>query len=83
MVGIVASKPTLLALYRNKIGYRTERVTVFWPDGGNRVIFFEKGKAAYSDAGGDFKVEGQADLSIIKVNQEERFEIPDAVICGG
>jgi hypothetical protein len=59
------------------------QVTAVWPDGGDQLISFEKGKAVYSDAGGNFEVERQGDLSTIKVNQEERFEIPDAVIFGG
>jgi hypothetical protein len=62
-------------------------VTVFWPDAGSRVIFFEGGKPANydkSEADGDaaMKVEQNADLFVIRIG-DQRFEIPDAVINGG
>lgn len=62
-------------------------VTIFWPDGGQRAIFFEKGKPAYFDqsqADGDarMKVRQDGDLFVIGIGQQ-RFEIPEAVISGG
>lgn len=62
-------------------------VTVFWPDAGSRVIFFEGGKPANydkSEADGDaaMQVEQNADLFVIRIG-DQRFEIPDAVINGG
>jgi hypothetical protein len=62
-------------------------VTVFWPDGGNRVIFFENGTPAFfdqSEADGDARMTvGQnADLFTVTIGAQ-RFEIPDAVINGG
>lgn len=62
-------------------------VTVFWPDGGSRVIFFENGKPAYFDqsqADGDKQMtfERESDLTIIRIG-DERFEIVDAILFGG
>jgi hypothetical protein len=62
-------------------------VTVFWPDGGNRVILFENGKPASFDqlqADGDARmsVSQNADLFTVTIGTQ-RFEIPDAVINGG
>ena len=62
-------------------------VTVFWPEGGNRVVFFEKGKvigADLSQADGDAEVKAtkNAGLNLISVG-ELRFEIPDTVVSGG
>jgi hypothetical protein len=62
-------------------------VTVFWPDGGSRVIFFENGIPANFDrsqADGNVRmiVNQNADLFTVTIG-EQRFEIPDAVITGG
>ena len=62
-------------------------VTVFWPDGGNRVLFFENGVLARvdiseADGGATVSSERQADLTLVRVG-DQRFEIPDAVIFGG
>jgi hypothetical protein len=62
-------------------------VKVFWPEGGNRVLFFEDGiLAAFdrSEADGDAKmtVRKEADLFMVRIG-DERFEIPEAVIVGG
>lgn len=62
-------------------------VTVFWPEGGSRMIFFEGGTPVYydqsqADRGAEMAVTRQGDNSIVFVGQE-RFEIPDAVIFGG
>jgi hypothetical protein len=61
-------------------------VTVTKPDGRTRTIFFEKGSATGANTSeadpGEFKVEKQGDLNIIRIG-EERYEIPDAVIFGG
>jgi hypothetical protein len=67
-------------------GNGSAKVTVTKVDGGQRVIFFEKGRAigydqSQADSGG-FKAEKEADLNIIHIG-EERYEIPDAVILGG
>jgi hypothetical protein len=64
-------------------------LTVFWPDGGARYIYFENGKATSSDATsavtttGAVTTERQGDLNKLSIGSEERFEIPDAVIFGG
>jgi hypothetical protein len=69
-----------------RLGGDSARVTLFWPDGGSRVLLFEHGKAMgaepLSGDSGQFSVERQSDLNIIR-NGEERYEIPDAVIFGG
>jgi len=62
-------------------------VTVFWLDGGNRVIFFQNGKpssydASQADGGAEMKVAQNADLFVVTIG-DQRFEIPDAVINGG
>ena len=62
-------------------------VTVFWPDGSNRVIFFENGAPASFDqweADGDVRmtVGRNVDLFIVTIGAQ-RFEIPEAVINGG
>jgi hypothetical protein len=57
---------------------------VFWPDGGERYIYFESGKATSSDAdNGPVTTERQGDLNKLSIGSDERFEIPDAVIFGG
>lgn len=61
-------------------------VTVFWPDGRSRAIFFENGKAtgadvSEADSTGDFRVERDSDLNMIHVGKE-RYEIPDVVVYG-
>jgi hypothetical protein len=62
-------------------------VTVFWPDGGTRVIFFERGRPVrydQSQADGDARLSSsnQGDLFQVRVGAQ-RFEIPEAVITGG
>jgi hypothetical protein len=68
-------------------GSGSARVTVFWPDGGNRIISFEKGIPAsfdQSQADGDARLSfnRNADLFLITIGAQ-RFEIPDAVVSGG
>lgn len=68
-------------------GNGTGSVTVFWPDAGSRVIYFEGGQAvAYdrSQADGDkeLTVTRNADNSIVFVG-DERYVLPDAIIYGG
>ena len=68
-------------------GNGTGAVTVNWPDGGSRVIFFKAGTpVAYdqsqADAGAEMTVTRDGDNNIVFVGQE-RFVIPDAVIWGG
>jgi hypothetical protein len=62
-------------------------VTVFWPDGGSRVITFENGIPASFDrsqADGDARmiVNRNADLFMISIG-DQRFEIFDAIVNGG
>jgi hypothetical protein len=62
-------------------------LTVFWPDGGTRVIFFESGTPAYfdqsaADDGKEMTVTQDVDTFIVMIG-DERFEIPEAVITGG
>lgn len=58
-------------------------VRVFWPDGGERNIVFEKGAAAASDSDAGIASEKRSDLNMISIGTDERFEVPDAVIFGG
>lgn len=62
-------------------------VVVVKPDGVARVLWFESGAFAYTDtsqAGGGFETSAmrEGDLNFIRVD-DERYEIPDAVIHGG
>lgn len=62
-------------------------ITVFWPDGGNRVIYFEDGTpSSYdeseADGGARMTVGREADLFMVRIG-EQRFEIFDAIISGG
>jgi hypothetical protein len=61
-------------------------VTVFWPDGGSRVIVFEGGRPVrfdQSQADGNARLGSskQDDLFSVRVGSQ-RFEIPEAVITG-
>jgi hypothetical protein len=62
-------------------------VTVSWPDGGSRVIFFERGRPvrydqSQADGDGRLSFAKDGDLFHIRVGAQ-RFEIPEAVITGG
>lgn len=61
-------------------------IKVFWPDGGNRVIFFEAGAPtsydeSQADGGAKMRVGKQSDLFKVRIG-EQRFEFPDIVILG-
>jgi hypothetical protein len=61
-------------------------VTVTKPDGRTRAIFFENGKAIGADISqadpGDFGASRESDVTVIHIDNE-RYDIPDAVIFGG
>jgi hypothetical protein len=62
-------------------------ITVFWPDGGNRVIFFKHGTPArydesQADGGARMTVHREADLFRVRIG-DQRFEIPEAALVGG
>ena len=62
-------------------------VTVFWPGGGSRAIFFEGGRVIGSDwseadGEGSLSADRESDLTRVRIGTE-RFEIPDAVLDGG
>jgi hypothetical protein len=68
-------------------GHGNGTITVFWPNGGTRVIFFENGRPAnfdQSQADGQVRMNTSrnADLFTVTIGQQ-RFEIPEAVISGG
>jgi len=83
-----AGQPTLLCDFgvaRAGGGYAT--VVVTKPDGTKRAIFFRRGVAISADTSeadgyGEFSVEKDRDLNLIRVG-DERYEIPDAVVMGG
>lgn len=62
-------------------------ITVFWPDGGNRVISYEDNTPVsfdQSEADGDAKMTVGQDSDLYKVTiGAQRFEIPEAVMTGG
>ncbi|TIU08631.1 MAG: SH3 domain-containing protein, partial [Mesorhizobium sp.] len=57
-------------------------VTVTWPDGGTRVISFQAGRPAGSNASAEFRYTREGDLNIIRVGVSERFEIKDELALG-
>jgi heat shock protein HslJ len=62
-------------------------VVVIKPDGIDRLLFFTDGSfvsADTSEAGGGFEISAtrESDLNLIRVD-DERYEIPDAVLFGG
>jgi hypothetical protein len=62
-------------------------ITVFWPDGGNRVIFFERNKPSsydQSEADGGAKMTVDDDNGIFNVKiGDQRFELFEAIMAGG
>jgi hypothetical protein len=62
-------------------------ITVFWPDGGNRVIFFKNNKpSAYdeSEADGGAKMSVKEDNGLFAVTiGDQRFELFEAIMAGG
>lgn len=58
-------------------------ITVTWPDGGERVIRFQNGRADTSDAEEPVSWTREADLNMIRIGKAERFEIADAIAFGG
>jgi hypothetical protein len=67
-------------------GYGSGMVTITKPDGSNRTIFFENGKATGYDQSqadkGKFSSKKEGGLYIINIG-DERYEIPESVIFGG
>lgn len=62
-------------------------ITVFWPDGGNRVIYFENGAPSRydeseADGGAKLSVQREVDLFMVRIG-DQRFEIPEAALVGG
>jgi hypothetical protein len=62
-------------------------ITVFWPDAGNRVIFFEASRPtsfdmSQADGNAKMNVSQNSDLFIVTIG-DMRFEIPAAVMEGG
>jgi len=62
-------------------------ITVFWPDGGNRVIFFEDNTPvrydeSQADGGARMTVGGDDGLYHVRIGNQ-RFEIIEAIMAGG
>jgi hypothetical protein len=73
---------------RDGAGTGTGTVTIDWPEGGGRVIYFEAGTPvsfdrSQADQGREMTVTRTDTGTSIVFIGEERFEIPDAVIWGG
>jgi hypothetical protein len=73
---------------RESPGSGNGSVTIDWPDGGGRVIFFEAGSPvsfdqSQADQGLEMAVSRTDNGINIVFIGEERFEIPDSVIWGG
>ena len=63
------------------------QITVTWPDGGNRVIFFTNNQPSsydesQADGGARMSVGEDNGLFNVKIG-DQRFEFPDAVMAGG
>lgn len=70
-----------------RLGNGKAELTVFWPDGGSRVIYVENGQPvrydeSEADGGAKLSVSKTADLFTVTVGTQ-RFEIPEAAIDGG
>jgi hypothetical protein len=77
-------QPMSLCAARIKRGGDGEStVTVTWPDGGERIILFQNGRADASDAAEPLSWTREADLNILRIGKAERFEIADALAFGG
>lgn len=68
-------------------GNGTGFVMVFWPDAGNRVLYFEDGEIvrydqSEADGGAVLRVTRNGDLQIVTVG-DARFEVFDALLVGG
>jgi uncharacterized protein YraI len=73
---------------RESAGSGNGFVSIQWPDGGGRVIYFEAGTPVSYDQS---EAERGIDMTVSRIDNginiiligDERFEIPDAVIWGG
>lgn len=70
-----------------RIGSGAAELTVFWPDGGSRVIYFENGEPvrydeSQADGGAQLSFTRNDDLLSITIGSQ-RFEFPDAAVNGG
>lgn len=74
-------RPCKFGVIRRGNGAAT--LTVFLPQGGNRIIQFEGGKAVSSNAPGGVFSEMKSDLITVHIGTNERYELVDAVINGG
>ncbi|MGA9252111.1 MAG: SH3 domain-containing protein [Roseobacter sp.] len=68
-------------------GNGTGAVTIEWPEGGSRTIFFEAGTPvsydqSQADRGREMTVSRDGDTTIIFIG-DARFVIPDAIVWGG
>ncbi|MFY1709251.1 SH3 domain-containing protein [Tritonibacter scottomollicae] len=61
-----------------RMGAGDADITIFWPGGSGRQLAFREGIPAV----GGIEVERRGDLTVIELD-EERYEIPDAVVFGG
>lgn len=72
----------------NREGNGNGMITVFWPDGGMRIIYFEMNTPSsfdQSQADGDVRMEVSRDATYLYMVSigDQRFEIPEAVMAGG
>lgn len=79
----VAGQPMQPCAFRVSRGTGgTASVWVTMPDGKERYIAFKEGTPVTSEAGLDVTFQKNADLYVIRIN-DERYEIPEAVVFGG
>jgi hypothetical protein len=62
-------------------------ITVFWPDGGNRVIYFENNRPtrydeSEADGGAEMSFKEDNGIFAVKIG-EQRFELFEAIMAGG
>ncbi|MCB1420263.1 MAG: hypothetical protein KDJ74_15170 [Notoacmeibacter sp.] len=72
----------------NREGNGNGMITVFWPDGGTRIIYFEMNTPTSYDQS---QADGGAEMTVSRDDTylytvtigDQRFEIPEAVMAGG
>lgn len=73
---------------RESPGSGNGSVSIDWPDGGSRVIYFEAGNPVSFDQS---QADGEVAMTVSRTDNgmnivsigEQRFEIPESVIWGG
>jgi hypothetical protein len=80
----VAGQPTGRCPFRvTRGGSGNASVWITLPAGSERHVEFRAGKPIATDAGKSLSFERSGDLLLIRIDDVERYEIPEAVVLGG